>query len=1080
MSSALVQDFINQGSIKKISDDILQGIEKIENAPDYERRRWIWELMQNAKDVDNRFGGVSIEIELRDNLLLYRHNGDPFEIKHLTSLVQQVSSKDDSDTESDTTGKFGTGFITTHMLSRLIRVKGIVRSGIGHQRFELGIDRRGTNSQEMSRLLGDSLAHVLKLDNTEIFPLQEKYESTRQESHFDTVFEYPLNERGLSIARIGINDLELALPYTMLFVPKLKAVRIVDTTSGSDIHFSRGLSEAFGNLIVYQILREDVNAGTIEGIYITVLEQSGITMARRVDTEGGTAIRKNGAELPKVFKDFPLVGTGGFYLPVALNSHRFMPAEPRDGIYLKNEGNPKVEINRGLLEHALPLIQEFIQSAILEGFNNLHYLALSALPENNRDYICLDWYRDAIQKPLRQFLLSQQLVVTEDERLSLRDARFPVYKDNEAKTAEFFDISAELKWCIFPKKQYHWEWLEIIRPQYESWQTNLKYTIENLLEDISQIGQLPALQEALKNSVSTDWLNKIIDFLIREELTNHLERYAIVPNQNGQFIKLQELYYDNAIPEELKEVLQHLGTDWKNQLICTKIRRIDRHPSLGVGDISKAINALLTKIPEVGNSALERELGLFKLVSILTSEASEIRKTLFSFAKTLFPESLPEQYTIVPGTSDFNWDPINKWLVEKILAQVQEYENVEGLANGIDRSESDTLYFLNELICFIFNNSNFKSLLDSFQCIPCQYGDFRYLKDLSNDVDSTPDDLKEILHTLDNRADWKADLLHLAIVIDTSRKKTLSDLCTSIDDTVREHDKHDGLNADPDVKRMVLRLLSRFRDGTIAYEDHFRWLYSSKASVQVQLMEQYQREINLILENESILPQLASIVESGWTAQQLDNLQTLVGSGLSMDQLHGLLASVDEIGIERALDSVNRQVEEQRDFKFKEQIGTYVEEAFQAALRSTGLIVQREPIGQDFVITKPGSMRKYRIEIKSIGQNSDSVLISSVQGRTAVFHSDAYALCVIRRAGQLFTSEQDFIAQARFVHQIGSLLREKVTLADEWEQRTRPAESAIELSFDNRTYKYRVRESIWADGLDFNSFVNWISTDFFG
>jgi hypothetical protein len=51
-------------------------------------------------------------------------------------LINQTSTKDRLDEENenlnninipDTTGKFGTGFITTHLLSKVIKIKGVYK-----------------------------------------------------------------------------------------------------------------------------------------------------------------------------------------------------------------------------------------------------------------------------------------------------------------------------------------------------------------------------------------------------------------------------------------------------------------------------------------------------------------------------------------------------------------------------------------------------------------------------------------------------------------------------------------------------------------------------------------------------------------------------------------------------------------------------------------------------------------------------------------------------------------------------------------------------------------------------------------
>lgn len=52
-------------------------------------RRWIWELLQNAKDVShlNSKTKVQIHLDLNRNLLRFSHNGKPFTAENITFLV---------------------------------------------------------------------------------------------------------------------------------------------------------------------------------------------------------------------------------------------------------------------------------------------------------------------------------------------------------------------------------------------------------------------------------------------------------------------------------------------------------------------------------------------------------------------------------------------------------------------------------------------------------------------------------------------------------------------------------------------------------------------------------------------------------------------------------------------------------------------------------------------------------------------------------------------------------------------------------------------------------------------------------
>lgn len=110
-----------------------------------DRRRWVWELMQNAKDVIKGKGYV--EITLTDKAVTFAHNGSPFTYDNLAAILSQRTSKapdytddqkqsffdkifsgeDIDNTELErflkTSGRFGSGFMTTYLLSKKIELE---------------------------------------------------------------------------------------------------------------------------------------------------------------------------------------------------------------------------------------------------------------------------------------------------------------------------------------------------------------------------------------------------------------------------------------------------------------------------------------------------------------------------------------------------------------------------------------------------------------------------------------------------------------------------------------------------------------------------------------------------------------------------------------------------------------------------------------------------------------------------------------------------------------------------------------------------------------------------------------------
>jgi hypothetical protein len=79
--------------------------------------RWPFELLQNALDAGPRGGRshVNVTVRCEPAKIVFEHDGAPFTTTELAALLSGGSSKD---FESEvTTGRFGTGFLVTHVLS---------------------------------------------------------------------------------------------------------------------------------------------------------------------------------------------------------------------------------------------------------------------------------------------------------------------------------------------------------------------------------------------------------------------------------------------------------------------------------------------------------------------------------------------------------------------------------------------------------------------------------------------------------------------------------------------------------------------------------------------------------------------------------------------------------------------------------------------------------------------------------------------------------------------------------------------------------------------------------------------------
>ena len=157
LATTLIGDIHNTG----ISTKILQFMQKVRNNSDERYAlRWVSELLQNTRDCAYKDQGVKILIELKDDKLVYKHNSKPFRVKDILSLINQITSKVDDD---ETTGKFGTGFMTTMLLSDTVNIKSVLQDkDLPYKPFEVDINRSPETSQKIVDEINKSIAQLYK------------------------------------------------------------------------------------------------------------------------------------------------------------------------------------------------------------------------------------------------------------------------------------------------------------------------------------------------------------------------------------------------------------------------------------------------------------------------------------------------------------------------------------------------------------------------------------------------------------------------------------------------------------------------------------------------------------------------------------------------------------------------------------------------------------------------------------------------------------------------------------------------------------------------------------------------------
>ncbi|MTI49984.1 MAG: hypothetical protein FH761_19345 [Firmicutes bacterium] len=801
--------------------DMMQNV-RLTSDGDVERR-WIWELLQNAKDVANPNSKIDIEIDLdSDNSTLrFKHNGKPFTSKNVTFLIEQVSSKDQypsQNSEVKETGKFGTGFLTTHLLSEIVELTSLLKEDNEPcKSFTITLDRSGRDIQTII----DSVENSLK----QLAYVEHSPDVEYNPNELNTSFSYILDERGVSVAKKGVEDLYNLIAYTLIFVPEINSVTIKH--ENTRIFLDNDVEKLTDNMTIYKI--NYIKGTSNDEKFILVMDKDDIYLAIEIDYSGGDISFKDfNMKLPKIFCDFPMIGTDKFPFPVILNCSKLNPNEPRSGIFLTDKSDDLVEENKKIIKEAIQMVYGLIDYSSMNNFRNMYILIKNMKSNIDTNWISKTWMKDEIILPLKKKLLTTAIVDVQNGN------RYPIINDEEYQILfsshqhqkireKLYDLTFYLFPNKLPFKEQREHWYNAI------WSDSRKLRLETLSSAIENFKNIEELQQRLGESIDAHkWLNEYYRLLLEEERFIEeiiADKYEIIPNQNGKFMKYSDLFIDHDIDNELKDILLLLGHDCRRYLvnqdiITDKIFRFRQKTS-------RAIVTLINENLEKSNSQLKLDASI-RLVSLF-SQAEDFpaaRKQVFDFTKNVFSD-LEVTKQIISNWTDHLWDVADKVIIDNLAEAISSESNIENLAIRLSaETKEETLLWLNEFISYITNN-DYENFLNRklYPILPNQYGEFCIKDDLFLD-DEIDETLKGLCKELGY--DYQDKLLDKSIFLEISQSRTrnINDIAEKICFLVKG--RLNDLLSDEQTKITLRNLLVWFNENETDAKKYFPELWQTK------------------------------------------------------------------------------------------------------------------------------------------------------------------------------------------------------------------------------------------------------------
>lgn len=575
-------------------------------------RRWIWELLQNARD-GSAGRPFSFKVSWKPSELLVTHTAGPFKLREIHAIVCGDTSKPERSTEF--AGKFGKGFLVTHVISTEVRVEGVLQHS-GAFRFAFLLSRGGSREDILKNIheCRDSLG--VSKPSTDVSPT--------------TQFTYlvnPTEDVRLHIEE-ALKSLKMHAPYLLAFAPELQEISVsiegdrtatfaTKSREPQDLQSVPAAAEMFvvktpdGDRQVLKLTGEPLEDSRSEE------RQPAILAIELIDRVGGREIKSAvTTSLAKLFQDTPLYGTEDFDIPVVLNLPRNASVESD-----RSEPNLEDEYTRRSLTEALGLLPSVIRWAREKGIRRVHHLSEIGIsePQKNQD----QRWRQLMEPVLARLLRSKTVETTDGRFLSPGEAVFPKsdwleFQDSDLLLGTRNLLEARGEGTPSAETATDWEFILGKWETIDSSPVINRIGLQRIFGEIEKIGSISGLskkyshlaEEAKAQSYVHSAFSVASQYCDRHgiDVPTKMREASIILNQSGAFRQSIALSLDDGLDEALKDISEVVGTPLRERLV---------HPALTEGQCRKLVYELC------GQRVMGTDSAVSGLINTVESSSGE-------------------------------------------------------------------------------------------------------------------------------------------------------------------------------------------------------------------------------------------------------------------------------------------------------------------------------------------------------------------------------------------------------------------------------------------------------------------------
>ncbi|WP_062054288.1 sacsin N-terminal ATP-binding-like domain-containing protein [Aquimarina longa] len=1072
------------------ADSVYRDIVARENErADYEKR-WFWELLQNAKDSVNPDQSIKVKICIEENEISFLHTGNPFELDDILSLIIQGSSKNNKE---GMTGRFGTGFMTTYLLSKEVRITGKLVNNQGC--FDFLLNRNATDNEHF---------YLLQQESNKQFDNSIRNNNYLGDDEFQTKFTYKLGTEGKKTASIGLKCLDELIPITQLFNKQLESVTVIED----------GITRTFNKSLVNKHEIGSINEWMVNTLYNGKMQTSlkayvqndhrfdaCIITTYQNETETILPLTKNH---PRLYYTFPLLGTEEIGIPIIINSTHFDPRVERDGIYLKkvSEGGSEVInkeiINKALSQSLLAFVQLFKDKNI-SGIHEVFNFKLS----KDLKWMDHDWFVN-LKNNTFQILATKQVIKynnSEEGFTSLNDLTIP-FTDKTDCIKGLWELLSKILKLKVPLVNELQSWVEVARsysfiePKIENIdELDFVWGIDELIDFVEQTNDI----ETLNSLISIEgqlWLNNFYSIIVQIKRHFPLEK-CIALNRRNNLRKAEGISWDLCNDETLIVISDLVGLNFADKLFSKNIQTFNLS---GVENFSlqEAVSELKSKLNQITPSEISSssyQICNAKFLKWLISKENQetikdlkvLRGTVNNNNEDFIYDHFPKSEHLLLGPKKLfekefpiyaslvrDKDCMNDIYTEFLSSEDFSFLNEGGFIHYspiIIKTENATIKLLEDLM---ISERDLNSLRDSdgnlkykFQVT---YSDFAYL--------TTSDG-----HIYARNTTQKSSLERLRFLLNEAIEKDV------FFDKDYQEIKIDDVETAIQLKKCLwvyrAKRLNWINIKTESEDSETKFVSETPSSKNLS---------ELFKENDALLKTIRGARQQTFLNKLGVGVSDLIRNTLPTDELRlswdkaitNMITSdadpelVQEIFNDPSIrKEYERRLGERKLISRNQFIGKLIEDLFkeyitQLKAEGVNINIERKPFGSDYILTEESSdlinqqnereafkINNWLVELKATGK--DYAAMTPLQAKTATEQKENYALIVVPLNG--FEPDLEYLRQnIKVIHNIGYKIDNVFADFSEIEikkSHLHNGQNGISVSIEDQNIRFRVNASIW-------------------